>query len=56
MVKIFYILFRTSIPVQDKFRPETMRNLDCTFATLRVFLQVVAREGKQYGTMHITHI
>ena len=30
-----------------------MRNLYCTLATLSVPLQVVARKGKQYGTMHL---
>ena len=29
-----------------------MRNLYGTFATLSVPSQVVAREGKQYGTVH----
>ena len=31
---------------------EATHNLYCIFATLSVPLQVVAREGKQYGTMH----
>ena len=37
---------------EGKFRPEATRNLFCTFATLSVPLQVVPREGKQYGLMH----
>ena len=43
------------IPYQGKFRPEAMRNLYCycTFAMLSVPLQVVSREGKQCGTMHL---
>ena len=49
--KIFHSVFHTSIPIQGKFRPEATRNLYCTFATLSAPLQVVAREGKQYGTM-----
>ena len=35
---------------KDKFRPEDTRNLYCTFVTLSVPLQVVARESNQYGT------
>ena len=48
----FHIPFHTSIP--SKFRPEDARNLYryCIFATLSVPLHVVARQGKQYGTMH----
>ena len=40
------------LPYQDKFRPDLMRNLYCTFATLSVSLQVVASEGMQYDPMH----
>ena len=32
---------------------EATHNLYCIFAALSVPLQVVAREGKQYGTMHL---
>ena len=42
-----------SIPRYSKLRPEATRNLYCTFATLSIPLQVVAREGKQHGTMHL---
>ena len=30
-----------------------MRNLYCTFATLSVTLQVVARKGNQHDAMHL---
>ena len=39
-----------SIP---RFRPEATRNLYYTFATLSTPLQVVDREGKRNGTMHL---
>ena len=48
----FHIPFHTSIN-QRKFRPEAVRNLNCSFAMLSVPLQVVAREGNQYDTMHL---
>ena len=35
------------------FKPEATRNLYYIFATLSVPLQVVAREGQQYGTLHL---
>ena len=57
----FHISFHTKIflhlpsilPYQGKFRPEATCNLHCILATLSVHLQVVARKGKQYGTMHL---
>ena len=41
------------ISYQGKFRLEATHNLYCTFATLSVPLQVVARKGRQYDTMHL---
>ena len=41
------------LPYQGKFRPKATRNLHCTFSTLSVSLQVVARESKECGTMHL---
>ena len=41
------------IPYQGKMRSKAVRNLFCTFATLSIPLQVVARKGKQHGTMHL---
>ena len=50
--KIFlHIPLHTSIP--RKFPPKVMHNLYCTLATLSIPLQVVARESKQYGMMHL---
>ena len=49
----FSSLFHSILPYQAKFGPEATRNLHCTFATLSVPMQVVAHEGKQYGTMHL---
>ena len=48
----FSFLFHSILPFQHKFRQEAKRNLLCIFATLSVPSQVVAHEGKQYGTMH----
>ena len=63
ILKIFHSIFHSILkfpsilhfilPYQGKFKPEATRNLYCIFATLSVPLQVVAREGKQYGTMHL---
>ena len=47
----FSSIFHFILPYQDKFRPEATRNLHCTFATLSVSLEVVARKGKQYRTI-----
>ena len=47
------IHFHFILLYQGKFRPEATHNLYCTFATLSILLQVVAHEGKQYGTMHL---
>ena len=41
------------LPYQCKFRHQAMRDLYCSFATLSEPLQVVAGEGKLYGTMHL---
>ena len=49
----FSSIFHSILPHQGKFKPEAKRNLYSIFATLSVPLQVVAREGKQYGTMHL---
>ena len=49
----FSSIFHFILPYQRKIRPEATRNLYCTFARLSVPLQVVAHEGKQYGTMHL---
>ena len=49
----FSSIFHSILPYQDKFRPKATRSLCCTFAMLSVTLQVVAREGKQYGKMHL---
>ena len=49
----FSSIFHSIIPYQGKFKPEAKHNLYCTFATLSVLLQVVAHEGKQYGTTHL---
>ena len=38
-------IFHSILTFQGKFRPKTMLNLYCTFATLSVFLLVVAHEG-----------
>ena len=46
-------IFHSILPYQGKFKPEATRNLCSIFATLSVPLQVVAREGKQYSTMHL---
>ena len=46
--KYYYI-----IPYHGKFRPVATRNLYCTFATLSIPLQVVARKDRQYDTMHL---
>ena len=46
-------IFHSILPYQDKLILEATRNLYCTFTTLSVSLQVVAREGKQYGVMHL---
>ena len=57
ILKIFHSLLKFSsifhfiLPYQGKFRPEATRNLYCTFEMQNVPLQVVAREGKEYGTM-----
>ena len=48
----FSSIFHSILPYQDEFRTEATRNLYRYFATLSVPLQVVARESKQYGTMH----
>ena len=59
ILKIFHSIlkfsstFHSIFPYQGKCRTEAVRNLYCTFAALSVPLQVVAREGKQYGTMHL---
>ena len=63
MLKIFHSIFRSILTFssifhfilsyQGKFKPEAIRNLYCTFATLSIPLQVVAREGKQHGAMHL---
>ena len=49
----FSSIFHSILPYQGMFKPEATRNLHCIFATLSVLLQVVAREGKQYGTLHL---
>ena len=49
----FSSIFHSILPHQGKFKPGTKRNLYSIFATLNVPLQVVALEGKQYGTMHL---
>ena len=46
-------IFHSILPYQGNFKPEATRSLYCIFATLSVPLQVVACEGKQYGTMHL---
>ena len=59
ILKIFHSIlkfssgFHSIFPYQGKCRPKATRNLNCTFATLSVSLQVVALEGKQHGTMHV---
>ena len=50
--KIFFI-FLSILPYQGKFRLPATRNLDSTFAMLSMPSQVVAREGKQHGKMHL---
>ena len=52
-IQKFSSIFHSILSYQGKFRPEATRNLYCTFATLSRPLQVVAREGKQHGTMHL---
>ena len=52
----FFSIFHSILPYQDKFIPEATLNFYCTFAMLSVPLQVVAREGKQHGMMHLSHI
>ena len=37
----------------EKILTGSISGLYCVFATLSVPLQVVAREGKKYGTMHL---
>ena len=49
----FSSIFHSILPYQGKFRPEATCNLYYIFATLSVPLQVIARESKQYGTMHL---
>ena len=53
----FHIPFHTSIPMW--FRQSATRNLYCTFATLSMPSQIVAREGKQHSTIdlipHLKH-
>ena len=51
-VELFSV-FHSILPYQGKFKSEATCNLLCTFATLSVPLQVVTREGKQHGTMHL---
>ena len=59
VLKIFHSILKFSsifcsiLPYQGKFRPKATPNLHCTFATLSVPSQVVACEGKQYGTMYL---
>ena len=62
MLKIFRCIFHTILkfsiflsilPYQGKFKAEATRNLYYTFATLSEPLQVVAREGRQYGMMNL---
>ena len=49
----FSFIFHSILPYQDKLRPKATRNLNSTFAMLSLPLQVVPREGKHYGTMHL---
>ena len=49
----FSFIFHSILPYQGKFKPEATRNLNCNFATLRVLLQVIAHECKQYGAIHL---
>ena len=49
----FSCMFHSILSYQGKFWPEATCNLYCTLKTLSVLLQVIAHEGKQYGTMHL---
>ena len=49
----FSSIFLSILPYQGKFRLPATRNLYCTFATLSMPSQVVAREGKLHGTMDL---
>ena len=49
----FSPIFHSILPYQGNFKLEATRSLYCVFATLSVPLQVVARDGKRYGTMHL---
>ena len=47
----FSSIFYTKVSLD--FRPKATHNLYCRIATLSISLQVVAREVKQYGLMHL---